>query len=61
MDTSVIVEYLDEDSPYADAVEALYWAILKGKVEAIIPVTTISEVLSIAARVYERSEVREPQ
>jgi len=59
LDASVVVEYLDEESPYADRVERLYSAISSRRVEAIIPVTTISEVLYASARVYREAGVED--
>jgi len=60
LDASVVVEYLDEESPCADRIERLYSAISSRRVEAIIPVTTISEVLYVSARVYREAGVEDP-
>ena len=60
LDTSVIVEYLDEESPYATEVEKLYADISRGRVRAYVPATTLSEVLYVCARVYREAGVVDP-
>ena len=41
LDTGVIVEYLDEESPYADRVGKLYADVLGGKITAYVTPVTI--------------------
>ena len=58
LDTSVIVEYLDEDSPYG--VERLFDSLAAGAVKVYITPLTLSEVVYVAARIYTKAGVRDP-
>jgi len=57
LDTSVIVEYLDEDSPYG--VEQLFDSLAAGAVRAYVTPVTLSEVVYVAARIYAEAGVRD--
>ena len=61
VDTGVIVEYLDEESPYSGLVEELFEGIARGAVKAYLLVTTLSEVLYVSARVYREGGVEDPE
>ncbi len=60
LDTSVIVEYIDEESPYSEAVEELYTGIVLGGTKVYIMPTTICEVLYTSYRVYRKAGVEDP-
>jgi len=60
LDTSVIAEYLDEESPYSAEIEELFQRIFEGKAEAYLPLTTVSETIYIAAKIYEEASVENP-
>lgn len=60
LDTSVIAEYLDEESPYAARIEELIQRIFESKVRAYLPSTTVSETIYVAARIYEEAGVEDP-
>jgi len=57
-DTSVIVEYLNEDSPYD--VEKLFSAIISGSVKAYLTPVTLSEVIYTSYRIYRDAHVEKP-
>ena len=56
----MIVEYIDEESPYLDTVEELYNGIVLGGVKAYVTPTTVCEVLYTSYRVYRRAGVEDP-
>ena len=58
LDTSVIVEYLDEDSPYG--VERLFDLLAAGAARVYVTPVTLSEVVYVAARIYAEAGVRDP-
>ena len=60
LDTSVIVEYIDEESPYRDKIENLFRRIATGKIRAYITTTTLSEVLYVATRIYQEASSPNP-
>ena len=60
LDTSVIAEYLDEESPYAAEIEALFQRIFEGEAKAYLPITTVSETIYVAAKIYEEAGVENP-
>jgi len=48
----VVVEYIDEESPFKDEIESLFNALRTGHIKAFITSTTIGEALYIATRIY---------
>uniref|UniRef100_A0A7J3X6H3 Type II toxin-antitoxin system VapC family toxin n=1 Tax=Thermofilum pendens TaxID=2269 RepID=A0A7J3X6H3_THEPE len=58
LDTSVVVEYLDEGSPYG--VERLFDSLAAGALRAYVTPVTLSEVVYVAARIYTEAGVRDP-
>lgn len=60
LDTSVIIEYIDEESPYRGDVEKLFKYIISRGVEAYIPSVTLSEVLYVATRIYKEARSKFP-
>ena len=60
LDTSVIAEYLDEESPYSAEIEELFQRIFEGKTEAYLPLTTVSESIYVAAKIYEEAGIENP-
>lgn len=55
LDSSIIIEYLDEESPYKNKIEQLYNNILQRKIEAYIPITTLSEIVYISTKIYQEA------
>ena len=60
LDSSVIIEYLDEESPYKNKIEQLYNDILQKRIEAYIPMTTLSEIVYISSRIYQEANFKNP-
>ena len=60
LDTSVIVEYIDEESPFKDKIESLFNALRTGHIRAYITSTTIGETLYIATRIYREAGSADP-
>jgi predicted nucleic acid-binding protein len=58
LDTSVIVEYINEDSPYD--VDRLFSAIFSGSIKAYLTPITLSEVVYTSYRVYREAGVDKP-
>ena len=58
LDTSVIVEYINEDSPYR--VEELFDLISRGAARAYVSSVTLSEVVYVASRLYAEAGVGDP-
>lgn len=52
IDTSVIIEYLDEESPYKDKLRDFFNLLIERKLIGYIPATTVSEVLYSATKIY---------
>lgn len=61
IDTSVIIEYVDEAGDHHGEAEALFHAVLAGKLEAIIPHPILVEAYYVAARLYHELGVEDPQ
>jgi len=60
VDTSVLAEYLDEESPYNDLLERFYSDVRNGRFRAYITHVTIAELVFVASRIYRESKVRDP-
>ena len=52
LDTSVIIEYIDENSKYRDQAKAVFSAILSGFLEALVPHPVLVEAFYVSARIY---------
>lgn len=61
IDTSVIIEYIDEEGECHEQAEAVFSAILAGKIEAIIPHSILVETYYVTARIYQKLGVRNPK
>ncbi len=59
-DTSVIVEYLDEESPYIVNIEKLYTDIARGRVRVYIPLEVLSEVIYVSTKIYKEAGFENP-
>ncbi len=60
VDTSVLAEYLDEESPYRVLLDRFYDDIRAGRFHAYITHVTISELVFVATRVYREAGVENP-
>jgi len=60
LDTGVIIEYVDESGEYHEQAEAVFNAVLRGRVEAVIPHPILAETYYVAARVYRALGLSEP-
>lgn len=60
MDTSVLIEYLDESSPLARKVEALFDNAARGEVALYTTSLVIAELLYVASRLYRAMNIPEP-
>jgi len=61
LDTSVIIEYIDEEGEYHEHAEAVFSAIMSGKLEALIPHPILAETFYVAARMYRELGAGEPE
>lgn len=61
LDTSVIVEYIDEEGEYHEHAEAVFSAIISGRLEALIPHPILAETFYVAARLYRELGAGEPE
>jgi len=60
LDTSVIIEYIDELGDYHQFAKALFTVILKGKLKALIPHVILAETYYVASRIYEKLGLESP-
>ena len=60
VDTSVLVEYLDETSPLAKLIGELFEKAIKGEVTLYTTTLVIAELLYVASRLYQEAEEKEP-
>lgn len=60
LDTSVLIEYIVERSPYRNIVERLFEESVNGEVELYINYITLSEAFYIASRVYKAASISNP-
>ena len=60
VDTGVLIEYLDESSPLARKVEALFEDAIKGEVVLHTVSSVIAELLYVAHRFYAMMKIPEP-
>ena len=61
IDTSVVMEYVDEAGDLHREAEALFHPILSGKLEAIIPHPILVEIYYVAARLYHELGIEDPR
>ena len=61
VDTSVIIEYIDRKGELHEQAEAVFSAILAGKLEAVIPHPTLAETYYVASRIYQELGVEDPE
>ncbi|MEM2123084.1 MAG: PIN domain-containing protein [Candidatus Bathyarchaeia archaeon] len=61
IDTSVIIEYIDEMGGLHREAETLFKAVLTGKLEAIIPHPILVETYYVASRLYRQLGVTDTQ
>lgn len=59
MDTSVIIEYIDEIGSLHSQAKAIFSAIISGKLEAIIPSSILAETYYVSARIYDKLGFRD--
>jgi len=60
VDTSVLAEYLDEDSPFSDLVEKFFRNVRGGKWRGYITHMTIAELVFVAYRIYREGNIVNP-
>jgi len=61
VDTSVIIEYIDEKGECHEQAKVIFSAFLAGKLEAIIPSPILAEVYYVASRIYQKLGVKDPE
>ena len=61
MDTSVIIEYVDEAGRFNEQAKAIFAALLAGKLNAVIPHPVLAETYYVAVRVYQRLGLKDPE
>ncbi|MEM3725803.1 MAG: PIN domain-containing protein [Candidatus Bathyarchaeia archaeon] len=61
MDTSVIIEYMNLKGEFHEQAEAVFSALLTGKLESILPHPILAETYYVAARLYQRLRMENPQ
>lgn len=61
LDTGVILEYVDQAGELHEQAEAVFSAILLGKLEAVIPHPVLAETYHVAARIYRELGVNTPE
>lgn len=61
MDTSVIIEYMDLKGEFHEQVEAVFSALLAGKLEIVLPHPILAETYYVAVRLYQKLRMENPQ
>ncbi len=61
MDTGVIIEYIDLKGEFHEQAQAVFSALLTGKLEGIIPHPVLAETCYVATRLYQELRIEEPQ
>lgn len=61
MDTSVIIEYVDLKGEFHEQAEAVFSALLNGKLENILPHPILAETYYVAAKLYHKLKMENPQ
>lgn len=60
VDTSVLAEYIDEDSPFSDKIEKLFNMVKNRTVKLYITTVTIAELAYVAYRIYNIAGSTDP-
>ena len=60
VDTSVLAEYLDEESPYIAILERFFNDVRSGRFNAYVTHITIAELVFVATRIYREAGVMNP-
>jgi predicted nucleic acid-binding protein len=61
MDTGVIIEYVDLKGEFHEQARTVFSTILTGKLENILPHPILAETYYVAARLYHKSRMENPQ
>lgn len=61
MDTSVIIEYVDLKGEFHEQAQTVFSTLLTGKLENILPHPILAETYYVAARLYHKLRVENPQ
>ncbi|MGB9713875.1 MAG: PIN domain-containing protein [Candidatus Bathyarchaeales archaeon] len=61
MDTSVIIEYMDLKGDFHEQAEAVFSALLAGKLESLLPHPILAETYYVATRLYHKLRMENPQ
>ena len=59
VDTGVVIEYIDKSGPWNKYARIIFSEIIQGRIVAYIPIITLSEILYVAKRIYEKKGVQE--
>jgi len=60
VDTSVLIEYLDETSPFAKDIELLFNKAIQGEVVLCTTTLVVAELLYVASRLYREFNIPNP-
>jgi uncharacterized protein len=61
VDTSVIIEYIDQAAELHEQANAVFTAILNHEVEALIPNQILAETYYVSAKIYQKLGIKNPQ
>ena len=61
IDTSVIIEYIDTKGELHEQAKIIFSALLTSKLEAILPHPILAETYYVAARLYQKLKIENPQ
>lgn len=61
MDTSVIIEYIDLKGEFHEQAQAVFSALLMGKLENILPHPILAETYYVATKLYDKLKLENPQ
>lgn len=61
MDTSVIIEFVDLKGDLHEQAQAVFSALLAGKLENILPHPILTETYYVASKLYHKLKVENPQ
>lgn len=61
LDTSVIIEYIDLKGELHTQAQTIFSALLTGKLENILPHPILAETCYVAAKLYQKLQVENPQ
>ena len=61
IDTSVIIEYIDMKGELHEQAKIIFSALLTSKLEAILPHPILVETYYVAARLYQKLKIENPQ